>query len=79
MNLPNLGSRGELSRFLLLVKGSTNLKVLCRVSAYFSITLLSINDNFMEFLIYKEAFLILSFLLLFFFLYILSSKRQYFE
>ena len=65
--------------FLLLVIKSAILKVLCGVSAYFSITLLSINNNFMEFLIYKEAFFILSFLLLFFFLYVLSSKRHYFE
>ena len=65
--------------FLLLVIRSAILKVLCGVSTYFSITLLSINNNFMEFLIYKGAFFILSFLLLFFSLCVLSSKRQYFE
>ena len=79
LNFPNLGSGAELSMFLLLVMRSANLKVLCRVSAYFSITLLSINTYFMEFLIYKEACFILSFLLLFFFLCVLSSKRHYFE
>ena len=79
LNFPNLGSGAELSMFLLLVMRSANFKVLCRVSAYFSITLLSINTYFMEFLIYKEACIILSFLLLLFFLYVLSSKRHYFE
>ena len=59
LNFPNLGSGEELLMFLLPVTGNANLKVLCRVSAYFSITLLSINTNFMEFLKYKEAFFIL--------------------
>ena len=35
LNFPNLGSGAELSMFLLLVMRSANLKVLCRVSAYF--------------------------------------------